>query len=327
MPILQPSADAIAEAARRLRAGGVVAFPTETVYGLGADTFNEDAIAEVYRLKDRPFDNPLIAHVEGVAAARELAAAGAWDSRCDTLAERFWPGPLTIVVAKSSAVPALTTAGYSTIALRCPAHPVARALLAAYGGAISAPSANRSGHVSPTAAEHVAHDFAQAGTDAGMLILDGGPCAVGIESTVLDLSGTSPRILRPGAVTSEALGEALGVKVVAASAREQLASPGTSPAHYAPRTPAELVESERLESRLAALDEPAAVLVHHHRAIAPPHHAIELPDDDVRYAAQLYAALRQADTFGAARLLIEKPRGEGELWDAIRDRLCRAAAR
>ncbi len=323
MPYLVPASDqAIARAARRLREGGVVAFPTETVYGLGADTFNERALEEVYELKGRPPHNPLIAHVEGAPGARRVVAA--WDERCERLARRFWPGPLTLVVPRAARVPSRATAGLATIAVRAPAHPVAQALLAAFGGPISAPSANRSGCVSPTTAQHVAEDFSEA---ADLLIIDGGPCPVGIESTVLDLSGPVPRVLRPGAVTVEQLREALGADVAAVPVTEQAASPGTSPWHYAPRTPALLCATREIPRRLEALREPAAVLAWSGLPVAPPHRPIAMPRDPRGYAARLYGALREADSSGASVILIEEPPPEEGLWAAVRDRLARATQR
>jgi L-threonylcarbamoyladenylate synthase len=324
MPIVHPTNDAICEAARRLRAGGIVAFPTETVYGLGADTYNEEAIARVYRTKGRPFDNPLIAHVLDASQARSLTTPGGWDDRCDALADRFWPGPLTIIVPKSANVPALATAGYATIAVRAPSHVVARALLREFGSPISAPSANRSGRVSPTCAEHVAQDFADM---ADLLILDGGPCDVGIESTVLDLSIDRPHILRPGSVTAAMVSDALGEEVAAAEPVSQLASPGTALRHYAPRTPAELVDRSEIVARLAETTPRAAVIAHHPIDVPPPHELVPLSAEDVCYAAQLYAALRRADGLDCERILIERPGEPGDLWDAIRDRLGRAQTR
>ncbi len=219
-------------------------------------------------------------------------------------------------------VPERATAGWPTIAVRAPAHPVARRLLLEFGGPVSAPSANRSGHVSPTTARHVADDFADT---ADLLILDGGACDIGIESTVLDLTADPPAVLRPGAVTVEALRSVLGDVAVARSAG-QVASPGTSPRHYAPWTAAELVEPEALAERLEALREPAVVLLRDPRRVPAPHRAIEMPAEAEAYAARLYDALREADAAGVARILIERPPGREGLWPAIADRLERATA-
>lgn len=319
MPRIAPASDeAVAEAARRLGGGEVVAFPTETVYGLGADTFNERALARVFALKGRPAENPLIAHVAGEAGAQ--AVAGRWDSRCATLARNFWPGPLTLVLPRASRVPERATAGWPTIAVRAPAHPVARRLLAAFGGPVSAPSANRSGGVSPTTARHVADDFADR---ADLLILDGGRAPVGIESTVIDLTVEPPAVLRPGAVTLEALQTLLG-DVAAPQIAAQAASPGTSLRHYQPTTPLELVEAKDLSARLAEMTEAAVVLCIRPEGVPAPHRGIAMPCVAEGYAAELYEALRAADRAGAARIVIEAPSATGGLWLAINDRLRRA---
>jgi L-threonylcarbamoyladenylate synthase len=324
--ILDPSPDAIREAARRLRDGGVVAFPTETVYGLGADTASETGLARVYDLKGRPDDNPLIAHVLGANDARTLVAAPdhapgePWSERCAALARHFWPGPLTLVLPRAECVPDRATAGLPTIAVRSPRHAVARALLEAFGGPISAPSANRSGHVSPTTPRHVADDFPEA---FDLVILDGGPCDVGIESTVLDLTGDPPRILRPGSVSEEALREIVPDVVVVEVAR-QAAAPGTSPHHYAPRTPAEMVAPDDLAGHLEGLRETAVVLCFDPSVVPPPHRAIEMPQGAGDYARRLYDDLRRADALDAARIVVERPPDSNAMWRAIVNRLRRA---
>ncbi len=320
MPRLLPATDEnVARAAEALAAGGLVAFPTETVYGLGADTFQPAAIEKVFALKGRPADNPLIAHVLDAGGARRVA--GVWDDRAARLALRFWPGPLTIVVPRGPDVPEQATAGWPTIAVRAPSHPVARALLSAFGGPISAPSANRSGGVSPTTAAHVADDFPEADD---LVILDGGPCAVGIESTVIDLTGAVPSVLRPGEITVAELRRVLGKVGVTLPAGQQHA-PGTSIAHYAPRTPAELVIGQALLDRLRGPGGPFVVLCFEGTRVPPGQAAIVLPADPARCAARLYAALREADSAGAARILIEEPPAGGP-WLAVRDRLRRAAS-
>jgi L-threonylcarbamoyladenylate synthase len=328
--IAEPAPAAIGEAAARLRGGGVVAFPTETVYGLGAGTFDERGLARVYELKGRPRDNPLIAHVEGSLMARRLTAH--WDARAEALAARFWPGPLTIVVEKAPDVPALATAGWPTIAIRAPRHDVALALIVAYGGAISAPSANRSGHVSPTSAHHVAADFADV---ADLLILDGGRCAIGLESTVVDLAqgpDAPARILRPGMIGEADLAEIIG-PVRIARVRGQEASPGTRPRHYAPRAPVEMVEPGTLAARLADLTgagERAVVLAFHRAAVLPPHRAVEMPQGAGDYGRVIYAQLRAADATCAAerfhRIVIERPPDTNPAWKVVIDRLERATA-
>lgn len=318
--IATPTAEVMAEAAAALRSGRVVAFPTETVYGLGADTFNPQAIAAIYELKGRPRMNPLIAHV--LDEAQAAAVASRWDDRATKLAAEFWPGPLTLVVPRRPTVPGAATANLNTIAVRAPAHPTARGLLKAFGGPISAPSANRSGHVSPTSARHVADDFADADD---LLILDGGECEVGIESTVLDLSGPRPRILRPGSITAAMLRETIG-EVETPAIDSQTISPGTSAAHYAPATPMELIESSEIESTVST--SPGGVVL---LAIGPPgrrpgHRVIAMPADAKGYAHRLYGALREADASGAGRILVELPPRDSDLWRAVHDRLSRAAS-
>jgi L-threonylcarbamoyladenylate synthase len=310
----------ITEAADALRAGGLVAFPTETVYGLGADTFGCAALARVFALKGRPLDNPLIAHVSGPDQARRVVAE--WTEAADALAERFWPGPLTVVLPRSADVPDEATAGLPTVAVRSPAHPAARALIERFDGPISAPSANRSGHVSPTSAAHVLEDFPAC---ADLIVLDGGPCSVGIESTVLDLTGAAPSVLRSGGVSIDALREVLGDVAVTVTTG-QGASPGTAQAHYAPHTVTEIVETGDIGARLARMDERAAVLCFEGEGITAPHVAIAMPDDDEAYARRLYGALRDADALGCERILIERPPHSGGLWDAVHDRLRRATA-
>jgi L-threonylcarbamoyladenylate synthase len=308
----------VTEAARRLARGDLVAFPTETVYGLGADTFNVAALDHVYAAKGRPDTNPLIAHVLDARQAWGLVAR--WDWRCERLTRRFWPGPLTLVLPRGEGVPPRASAGLDTIAIRSPAHPVARRLLAAFDSAISAPSANRSGHVSPTTARHVATDFP--GED--FLILDGGPCPVGIESTVVDLSDGQARLLRPGAVTTAAMALLIG-DIDDSPVMRQGASPGTSPRHYAPRAPLELVQRADLPARLRAAASRCAVLSFDPVTGAAGHRLIVMPREPDAYAARLYEALREADAAGTACILVESPpRAEG-LWTAILDRLRRAA--
>jgi L-threonylcarbamoyladenylate synthase len=320
--IVEPTVDAIADAARSLADGGVVAFPTETVYGLGADTRNADALRKVYELKGRPSDNPLIAHVLDEHQARSLAQN--WSDRASALAHRFWPGPLTLIVEKDDDVPREATAGLSTIAVRSPSHPVARRLLEAFGRPISAPSANRSGHVSPTRAEHVATDFADV---SDLVILDGGPSECGIESTVVDLTGDLPRILRPGAIDAEAIASALGEEVLTPDISEQLASPGTSPRHYAPHTPIELLSIDQIDGRLRESEKPVIALVIGGLTVAPPHRIMAMPEDAEAYAAQLFDALRRADAMNMSAMLIERPPRTSALWRAIHDRLNRAVSR
>lgn len=319
--IAEPTHEAINEAARVLGAGGVIAFPTETVYGLGADTFNVAALNRVYALKGRPSDNPLIAHVADAEQAQSVTAD--WDTRCQVLAERFWPGPLTLVLTKSPNVPSEATAGRPTIAVRSPAHPVARELLSQFEGAISAPSANRSGHVSATTAAHVAADFKDV---PDLQILDGGSCQLGIESTVLDLTQNPPAILRPGSVGSKAIAAVLGSEVRVLDPMRQSASPGTALSHYAPNTQVVLGTRQELLELAAAMNQRAIVIAINLDKVDPPHELIHMPASAQEYASQLYSALRLADSMEGCRILIELPADDSPVWEAVRNRLKRAAS-
>jgi L-threonylcarbamoyladenylate synthase len=319
--VLPPTPENVRLAAEAIRAGGVVAFPTETVYGLGCDTFSEKAALEVYRMKGRPASNPLIAHVLDPAMARRVVIG--WDVRCQKLADAFWPGPLTIVLPRRAEVSPSSIGGRSTVAVRSPAHPVARQLLELAGTAISAPSANRSGGVSPTRASHVADEFPD---EADLMVLDGGDATVGLESTVLDLSRARPIVLRPGTISADAIERVLGTKVAESIAAGQGASPGTSPRHYAPRTRTELVDEAGLSLRLAACAEPVAVLAFDAAGVAPPHVTIEMPREAEAYASALYRCLREADALGGPLILVVRPPATGGLWTAIHDRLRRATA-
>jgi len=314
----------IRRAADELRAGHVVAFATETVYGLGADTFNADAVRRIYELKGRPLDNPLIAHVIDAVGAKRLVLG--WDSRCDKLASRFWPGPLTMILPRRAEVPLESVAGLDTIAVRSPMHPLARSLLYAFGGPISAPSANRSGHVSPTTAAHVVDDFREA---ESLLVLDGGPAGFGIESTVLDLTSDTAIVLRPGSITTDQIRRVLG-RARSVSADEQGIAPGTAPMHYAPRRPASLVPAAAMAETLEQLgaDGHRAVVVGLtvHR-VPSPHQLIVMPADAEGYARQIYQALREADAVDADRILIEEPQDRSGIWLAVHDRLSRATRR
>ena len=318
----------IVEAAERLRTGGVVAFPTETVYGLGADAFNVAAVARVYELKGRPSINPLIVHVSGPEMTQRVVAPGAWDARAASLSRAFWPGPLSIVVARSAKLPEIITAGAPTVAVRCPDHPVTLALLFEFGGPLVGPSANVSGHVSPTRAEHVRDAF----NPGDVFVLEGGACRGGIESTVVSLTGPCARILRMGLVTpdeiSRVLGETVDVPDTAsgtASPDRPLQSPGQLARHYAPRTPARLVEENVLRDELRKFaPRRAVVLSRRLMTLEPPHALIHMPTDPEPYAAALYSALREADAQRADEILIEMPPTDGHLWRAIADRLTRA---
>lgn len=315
----------IPHAAALLLAGRVVAFPTETVYGLGASALNPAAIAEVFRLKGRPPTNPLIVHVSGPDMARSVTRL--WPDAADRLARRFWPGPLSIVLPKDPSIPASVTAGTDSIAVRCPDHPVALALLFHVGLPLVGPSANRSGALSPTLSEHVRAAF----DPAEVHILEGGPCRTGIESTVLSLTGPQPVLLRPGAISPTDIAALLGRPVLIHSASHPshaaAPSPGLSPRHYAPSTPARLFDPAQWPHILPTGGS-AMVLSHLERPVAPPHLSVCLGDDPARYAALLYAALHDADRPPTTLILIERPPSPDSdpLWTAILDRLTRATA-
>ena len=319
----------IARAVETLRSGGVVAFPTETVYGLGADALNAAAVERVYALKGRPKINPLIVHVSGPEMAARVVAPGAWSADAAALARAFWPGPLSIVLPRHERVPDLVTAGAQTVAVRCPDHSVALALLFDFGSPLVGPSANLSGQVSPTTAEHVRSSFAA----NDVPVLEGGACRGGIESTVVLLAGGSwgdtPRVLRPGLISAEQIAEVIGREVAVgadAPAGGPLASPGLLARHYAPGTPARLLSRRELISTLETLptERACAVISHTLLSIPGPHRLFVLPDDAEGYAARLYAQLREADAAHAAELLIERPENDGPTWAAILDRLMRA---
>jgi len=314
--IVRPDAAGLRQAVDLLRAESVVAFPTETVYGLGADAFSARAVGEIYRLKNRPSWNPLIVHVADVAAARRLAAA--WPDAADRLAEAFWPGPLTLVVRRAAHLTGVGAAD-RTIALRIPAHEVALRLLEAAGLPLAAPSANRSEGISPTTAEHVLRSLPDV-----PLVLDGGPSSWGIESTVLDLTTEVPTLLRPGALGLRALRDVTGaIALRDAETADGAArpSPGMARRHYAPRATVVLAKDVR-DVDPAGLAEPVGVLTYE-TADAPG--AEILSADPREYAADLYAALHRLDDAGVATILVQEP-PQTEDWLAIRDRLSRAAA-
>ncbi len=306
-------ATTVAQAALTLRRGGLVAFPTETVYGLGADASNERAVRKLFALKGRPATHPVIVHL-GSADLLEGWAANV-SKTAYALAERFWPGPLTLVLRRRESVSDAVTGAQETVGLRVPGHPVALGLLRAFGGGVAAPSANRFGHVSPTTAAHVRAEFGDA-----VPVLDGGPCGVGLESTILDLSGPVPRLLRPGAVTKVELEGVLGVPVGARDEHAPRVS-GTLERHYAPNTRTSLVTDAAPVS-----GEHDAVLSRRSKPEgAEAARWLVLPDDPAAYGQGLYAALRDLDTLGCRHLYIETV-PDTPVWAAVRDRLGRAAA-
>ncbi|MBL9120200.1 MAG: threonylcarbamoyl-AMP synthase [Phycisphaerae bacterium] len=318
--IVKADAANIRKAASIIRDGGVVAFPTETVYGLGCDTFNERAALEVYRIKRRPSSNPLIAHVLDIPMAKRVVIG--WDVRCQKLAEAFWPGPLTLVLPRRAEVAPSSIGGRSTVAVRSPSHQVARQLLEATGSPISAPSANRTGRISPTKAEHVVEEFSD---EPDLMVLEGGTSHVGLESTVLDLSRARPMVLRPGAITKDMLSPIVG-EVADPLFAGQGSSPGTSSRHYAPRTRTEMVDTANIERRLQSCPDPVVVLASRAEIVPPPHVAIVMPSEAKEYAAKLYESLRQADSLDRNLILIERPANKGGVWEAVHDRLRRASA-
>lgn len=305
-----------------LRAGGLVAFPTETVYGLGADAANPEALKKVFAAKGRPHDHPLIVHI---ADAVQLANwARDIPPQAGKLAKKFWPGPLTIILRRSAQASDLVTGGQDTVALRVPSHPVAQALLRTFGGGIAAPSANRFGRVSATTAAHVRSEFG----DAVDCVLDGGAADVGIESTIVDLSGAKPTLLRPGWVTAAQLQDVLGEPLAAPDAQSPRA-PGTLAKHYAPQTPLLMMEADlllELAASLARQGKRVAVLARSaHQPLLPGLVWIVAPPGAQGYAHDLYGNLRRLDEAGCDTILIEEPPQDPQ-WVAIKDRLMRAAA-
>jgi L-threonylcarbamoyladenylate synthase len=312
----------IARAVDILRAGGVVAFPTETVYGLGADAANAAAVGRIYALKGRPSTHPVIVHLPQPRAISDWALAP--PPAAVALAQAFWPGPLTLVLRRAAHVLDAVTGGQDTVALRVPAHPLAQALLAAFGGGVAAPSANRFGRVSATTAQHVRDEFGP----AVELVLDGGACEVGIESTIVDLSGSTPRLLRPGGVAREALESVLGKPLEQPDAAGPRA-PGSLRAHYAPATDLMLVDPDvapELIRSLARQDKRVAVLSFSTlRPLLPGLTWAAAPADAPSYAHCLYENLRALDASGADVIVVERP-PQRPAWLAVLDRLTRAAA-
>ncbi len=313
--LLAADAGGLAGAAEMLRQGRLVAFPTETVYGLGADAANPRAVAEIYRAKGRPSFNPLIAHVADLASARR---EGRFDDRAEKLAKAFWPGPLTLVLplAASASVCDLARAGLDSVGLRMPAHPVALSLLAAAGRPIAAPSANISGHVSPTTPAHVLADLGGR-IDA---VIDGGACGVGVESTIVALLDGKVRLLRPGGILRAALEEALGMELLGAGeGGEQPLSPGMLASHYAPRGILRL-EAENLREGEVGLD-----FGGHFPGPAGKTFDLSPRGDLAEAAAHLFTFLRALDDDGATKIAVA-PIPDADLGEAINDRLRRAAA-
>lgn len=321
--------DQITAAARILCGGGTVAFPTETVYGLGADVTNLDAIDKIYKIKQRPIDHPLIVHIGNISHLQYWAQAipeTAWK-----LANYFWPGPLTLILQRSRHIPDSVTGGQDTVGLRIPAHPVALALLDALGPdkALAAPSANRFGRISPTTATHVQEEL---GSEVDM-ILDGGACEVGLESTIISFCDASPRILRPGGITLSALESILNNQVILAHnmMNQTIRASGLLPAHYAPTTPLKIYPAEQLwHGTLALAAQGLRTLVitwsdiHQSQPQGQSIQQFSMPSDPVAYGKQLYAKLRQFDQEAFDYMIVEAP-PDHPAWLAITDRLQRAS--
>jgi L-threonylcarbamoyladenylate synthase len=312
----------IGQAVELLRAGKLVAFPTETVYGLGADASNPEAVAKIFAAKGRPSDHPLIVHIPGIEHlerwARDIPPTAY------ALANAFWPGPLTLILKRQPNVPDAVTGGQDTVGVRVPGHPLALELLKAFDGGIAAPSANRFGHVSPTTAQHVHDELG----DAVTMVLDGGPCRVGIESTIVDLTGPQSRILRPGMISAADLGRVLG-RVPGTGNDAVPRVSGSLESHYAPRTPLALLQPDvvifAVREALAANQRigvvaPMACPLSDERIVWR-----EIASDHAGFAHDIYALLRELDRLGCDRIVVQKP-PQNENWRAINDRLQRAVA-
>jgi L-threonylcarbamoyladenylate synthase len=312
----------IDEAAAVLRAGGLVALPTETVYGLAANAEDPAAVARIFQAKGRPPSHPLIVHIGGAEHLDAWAADVPEAARL--LAERCWPGPLTLVLRRSDRVPLEVTGGLETVALRVPDHPVALALLSAFGGGVAAPSANRFGSVSPTTADDVRAELG----DAVDFVLDGGPCTVGVESTIVDVTGDTPTVLRPGGVTREELEAVLGSRLPV-PATSTIRVPGQHPSHYAPRARVVLVEPEEIlveTERAGDQGHRVGVFLTPDLADTPvkAHAVVAVPASTADYARSLYGFLRELDRAGCDLIIVSLPAPEG-LGLAIANRLRRAA--
>lgn len=317
---------AILDAAARLAAGGLVAFPTETVYGLGADAENPAAVASIYAAKGRPNDHPVIVHLAPGADLDYWASDIPEEAR--QLVAAFWPGPLTLILKRHAHIPDAVSGGQDTVGLRCPSHPVAMALLSAFKGGqggVAAPSANKFGNVSPTTAQHVRDEF---GGDADIAVLDGGASQVGIESTILDLSRLAthgPVLLRPGHIGAAQIAAVIGAMPVAPDQTAPRAS-GTLESHYAPKAPVALVTGEQVQGTLNALAERGrkVALIHYSPLLTRACAQHALPEDPAGYAHGVYAALRAMDRTEAELILVETP-PQDDNWLGVNDRLRRAA--
>jgi L-threonylcarbamoyladenylate synthase len=325
--VLLPGVDdaSVERAAQALESGDLVAFPTETVYGLGARADDDAAVGAIFALKGRPSDHPLIVHVAEPGDAETFARD--LNDVARRLIESFWPGPLTIVVRRVPGMASAAAGGQDTIGLRCPSHPVARALLAAARRrgvpGVAGPSANRFGRISPTRAAHVVDEFGES-----LLVLDGGECDVGIESSIVDCSGEAPVLLRPGQIPRERIEAVAGVALAAAHADSPRA-PGTLESHYAPRARLRLMPADLLNTALQMLGDSPLKLAVYSRTVPLPRGSVlsrrVMPDDPDRAAHELFATLRELDAEGLDLIWVEEP-PPAPAWDGVRDRLNRAAA-
>ena len=326
--MILPGADpqAILEAARRIQAGGLVGFPTETVYGLGADASSDEAVAGIFTAKGRPANHPLIVHLASASQVDDYASSVPLFAT--RLIQAFWPGPLTVILPRREGIAAAAAGGQDSIGLRCPSHPVALAFLKACQTGVAGPSANRFGRVSPTTAQHVGQEF---GDD--LLVLDGGPCEVGIESSIVDCTRSRPVLLRPGVLTRAQLEAACGEPVLDQDDLQQQGSAprasGTLEAHYAPNAKLRLMDAGAIRTALELLGADAAHIAVYARTLfsIPSSRVVyrRMPDDAAATAQQLFAVLRGFDGQGARLIWVEHPPPTPE-WDGVRDRLERAAA-
>lgn len=307
MSVLSPTVDAIRDAARVIREGGLVVLPTETVYGLGCDALNPEAVAKVFEAKGRPQDNPLIVHISGFDQLGTVAAS--WPPLAEKLAAQFWPGPMTLVLPKLDRVPVVTTAGLDTVAVRVPSHPVMRAVIELAKRPIAAPSANVFMGLSPTKAEDIDPEILV----EAEFVLDGGPCELGLESTVVDLSDGGPRILRPGAVSRADIQALVGQPLGHIPPGGVRRSPGQHLRHYAPRSGLRLVSELEPDAPGLTFGEPAN------------DSQVRMPADPKAYGAVLYSALRRLDVSGKGTIQVESPPDRPE-WEAVMDRLRKASA-
>ncbi len=318
------TAMSIEKAAAHIRAGSLVAFPTETVYGLGADASNDAAVAKIFAAKGRPANHPLIVHIASSAQVSDYASSVPLFA--ERLIKAFWPGPLTVILPRKPGIAVAAAGGQNSIGLRCPAHPMALEFLTACNTGVAGPSANKFGRVSPTTAQHVVQEFGEE-----LMVLDGGPCSVGIESSIVDCTRSQPVLLRPGVLTREQLSAACGQAVLSADEAKDNAprAPGTLQSHYAPNATVRLMDAKAIQTALDVLGADAAHIAVYARSIVRITSSKvvyrRMPDDALATAEQLFAVLRDFDAQGVKLIWIE-PVPDATEWDGIRDRLGRAAA-